>query len=198
MPQSGVTKFETNQSTLIIAEAEATKAKPNSNTFVGSCISARTKAAENAEVLFECCERLQAHNRRIKEYVAIYDTETVHEALEGGFLGMGCNDRKLIAAVCTRTKSQLQRTAKRYREAYDKDIREEVMDETGGGYRKLMYFLMSSSEGYIADIIELACNEAAILEFGCDEICLLEVRCPACGACVACPCCKSGTRTHAL
>jgi len=41
--------------------------------------------------------------------------------MNGGFLGLGCNDRKLIAALCTRTKPQLQRTRKQYRELYDKD-----------------------------------------------------------------------------
>ena len=49
------------------------------------------------------------------------------------------------------------------------------MGETGGSYKRLLYFILPSPEQYIADIIDMACNEAAILEFGCDEICLLEV-----------------------
>ena len=62
-----------------------------------------------------------------------------------------------------------------HRDLYDKDMREEVQDETGGGYKKLLYFILTAPDAYIADIIDMACNEAAILEFGCDEICLLEV-----------------------
>jgi hypothetical protein len=54
-------------------------------------------------------------------------------------------------------------------------MRAEVQGETGGAYRKLMYFVLAAPDAYIADIIDMACNEAAILEFGCDEICLLEV-----------------------
>ena len=37
--------------------------------------------------------------------VAIYDSQTVNEAMNGGFLGLGCNDNKLIAALCTRRTS---------------------------------------------------------------------------------------------
>lgn len=160
---------------LSIAEAEAMKAKPNKSTFIGSVLLAKEKASENAEVLEQCCTRLQAYNRRLKEYVAIYDCQAIDEAMNGGFLGLGCNDNKLIAAVCSRTKAQLQRTKKQYRDKYDKDMREEIQGETGGGYRKLMYFILAGADQYIADIIDLACNEASILEFGCDEICLLEV-----------------------
>ena len=57
---------------------------------------------------------------------------------------------------------------------YDKDLREEIQGETDGGYRKLMYFILSSKEAYIADVIDYACN-AGVLENGCDEIALLEV-----------------------
>ena len=53
---------------------------------------------------------------------------------------MGCNDAKLIACLLTRTKAQLQRTKKRYREKYDKELRSEVEDETSGSCRKLMHF----------------------------------------------------------
>ena len=38
--------------------------------------------------------------------------------MKGGVLGLGCNDKKLIAVLCTRTKSQLQRAARKYRALY--------------------------------------------------------------------------------
>ena len=172
--ESGVTKTEAAGARLNIAEGDATKAKAKSTTFIGTIIKARGKVPENAEVMADCCTRLQAYNSRVKEYLAIYDCEAVNEAMNGGFMGLGCNDNKLIAALCTRTKAQLQRTKKTYRDKYDKDMREEVMDETGGSYKRLLYFILPSPEQYIADIIDMACNEASILEFGCDEICLLE------------------------
>jgi hypothetical protein len=173
--EEGVTETERAAESLSIAEAEAMKAKPNAETFIGSVLLAKERAAENCEVLAECATRLQAYNERIKEYVAVYDALAIDEAMNGGFMGFGCNDNKLINAVCSRTKSQLQRTKKQYRDKYDKDMREEMMGETGGGYRKLLYFVLAAPDAYIADIIDMACNEAAILEFGCDEICLLEV-----------------------
>ena len=51
---------------------------------------------------------------------------------------IGCNDHKLIAAICTRTKLQIQRTKRTFRNKFDKDLREEIQQETGGGYRKLL------------------------------------------------------------
>ena len=49
------------------------------------------------------------------------------------------------------------------------------MGETGGSYKRLLYFVLAASDAYIADIIDMACNEASVLEFGCDEVALLEV-----------------------
>ena len=140
--EEGETVLTTNKVSLQIEEAEATAAKPGDATFISSVLKARKEAAENAEAMKTCAERLQAHNRRLKEYVSIYDCEAVNEAMNGGFMGLGCNDAKLIACLLTRTKSQLQRTKKKYREMYDKDLRAEVEGETGGAYRKLMHVLI--------------------------------------------------------
>ena len=172
----GEERVDTAKVNLTIAEADAVKAKPGTETFISTVLKARAEAADNPEILADCCTRLQAHNRRLKEYVAIYDAATVDEAMNGGFLGMGCNDNKLIAALCTRTKSQLQRTRKAYRSKYDKDMRKEVNSETGGAYRKLMHFALAGREEYVADIIEHACERGLSGLFdGCDETALLEV-----------------------
>ena len=113
--ESGVTEVAFTKISLNIAEVESLKAKPNTETFIGSVLKAQEICATVPEVLLECCTRLQAYNERIKEYIAIYDSATVDEAMNGGFMGLGCNDNKLIAAMCTRTKRQIQRTVKAYR-----------------------------------------------------------------------------------
>ena len=69
--EAGVTQTEAATEKLSIAEGDATKSKPKSDTFVGSVIKAREKAGDNGEVMSECATRLQAYNRRVKEYVAI-------------------------------------------------------------------------------------------------------------------------------
>eukprot|EP00322_Chrysochromulina_rotalis_P026845 CAMPEP_0115866008 /NCGR_PEP_ID=MMETSP0287-20121206/20027_1 /TAXON_ID=412157 /ORGANISM="Chrysochromulina rotalis, Strain UIO044" /LENGTH=1093 /DNA_ID=CAMNT_0003320561 /DNA_START=29 /DNA_END=3309 /DNA_ORIENTATION=- len=167
----GVTEVEQAKETLAIGEVESVKAKAGNETFVGSVLKARAECAEDAAVMEDCATRMQVHNRRLKEYVAIYDCQTVNEAMNGGFLGLGCNDRKLIAALCTRTKNQLQRTRKQYRSMYDKDLRAEVKGETGSGaYGRMVFFALASHDEYVADIIDLACKG-----FGCDETALLEV-----------------------
>ena len=169
--ETGEVETEVVKDRLEIAEQDAVKTKAGNETFIASCLKARAEAAEDETVMLDCCTRLQAHNRRLKEYVAIYDSETVNEAMNGGFMGLGCNDEKLIAALCTRTKGQLQRTRKQYRKLYDKDLRSEVKGETGSGsYGRMMYFAMAGADEYVADIIDLAC-----VGMGCDEVALLEV-----------------------
>ena len=72
-------------------------------------------------------------------------------AENGGFLGLGCNDDKLIAALCTRTKSQLTRTRQRYRAMYDKDLRAEVKGEADSrSYGRMMFFAMAAPDEYVA------------------------------------------------
>ena len=174
--ESGVTEVEQANVNLTIAEADAVEAKPGSDTFISSVLKARADCADDDAIMADCCTRLQAYNRRLKEYISIYDAQTVNEATNGGFLGLGCNDTKLIAALCTRTKSQLQRTCKQYRNLYDKDMRAEVDDETSGGYKKLMWYALAAADEYIADIIDRACDVALIgPDLGCDETALLEV-----------------------
>ena len=122
----------------------------------------------------DCCSRLQAYNQRLKEYVAIYDSQTVNDAMTAGWVST--DDAKLIAALCTRTKSQLQRTRKQFRQLYDKDLRKEVSSETSGSYRKLMFYALAAPDEYIADIIDRACDVALLgPDWGCDETALLEV-----------------------
>ena len=174
--ERGVTRTEAAKDSLDIAEAEAVKTKAGTETFIASCLKARAECADDGDVLLDVCTRLQAHNRRLKEYVAIYDCQTVNEAMNGGFLGLGCNDHKLIVTLCTRTKSLMQRTRKQYRKMYDKDLRAEVKGETGSGsYGRMCFFGMAAKDEYVADIIDLACDASILTSLGCDETCLIEV-----------------------
>ena len=62
------------------------------------------------------------------------------------------------------------RSAHKYRKLYDKDLRAEVMGDTGGAYGKLLYYALASPSGYVADVIDAACQG-----WGCDEIALIEL-----------------------
>ena len=112
---------------------------------------------------------MQQHCRKLKSYVATLDATAAYEAMKGGVLGIGCNDKKLIAATCTRTKSQLAKTAQRYRAIYDRDLRQDVKGETGGNYGRMVYYALASRPQYVAEMISLACNG-----LGCDETILIE------------------------
>ena len=180
--EKGTTRTDNAKQSLEIAEADAIKAKAGNETFIASVLRARAEVPEDVESMSDCCTRLQAHNQRLKAYVAIYDCETVKEAMSGGFMSGGVNDRKLIACLCTRSKKQLWRARKQYREMFNQDMRTCVKESTDGvfltgSYARLMYFAMASADEYVADIIDLACGGSEVVDFetGVDETTLLEL-----------------------
>ena len=140
-----------------MAEEEVEAAEtPEEQSFLGSVLAARK--TDDTDTIEECCVKLQAHNHKLKQYIAVLDAKEAHEAMKGGFCGLGCNDRKLITVLATRTKSQLARTEAKYRELYDKDIRKEVKGETGGDYGRFLYYAMGTRAEYVADMIDVACE----------------------------------------
>ena len=134
--------------------------------FLKSLIEGVAQAGDDDATIAAACTELQEHNRSLKDYVATLDAESVQEAMAG----LGCNDGKLIVSLCTRTKSQLRRTAAKFRELYDKDLREEVNDETGGHYGQLLSLALAPRDVYFADIIDKACKG-----MGCDEETLIDL-----------------------
>ncbi len=128
-------------------EDEQLDGSPDEATFIASVIRARQENSDNAEKMSECVEKLRSHNHLLKQYMAVLDATAAHQAMKGGFIGFGCNDKKLMNVLCTRTKPQLERTEAKYRELYDKDIRKEVKGETGGDYGRLMYYAMGTRGG---------------------------------------------------
>ena len=165
-------EIEDTKDDMLTAETEAVDWSPDKMTFIGSVLEARQQAPENADAMEDACIRLQAYNRAVKNEIATLDALTIHEAMHGGFLGLGCNDRKLIVALCTRTKSQLERTRAKYWALHDTDIRKDICSETGGNYGKMMACALSSGADYVADMIDKACKG-----FGCDETLLVELYC---------------------
>eukprot|EP00308_Calcidiscus_leptoporus_P000332 CAMPEP_0119373158 /NCGR_PEP_ID=MMETSP1334-20130426/23665_1 /TAXON_ID=127549 /ORGANISM="Calcidiscus leptoporus, Strain RCC1130" /LENGTH=1062 /DNA_ID=CAMNT_0007390837 /DNA_START=170 /DNA_END=3358 /DNA_ORIENTATION=+ len=155
-----------------IAEVETLQideTKPTETTFIASVLRARQDHATDAAIMIDCCLRLQKHNRKLKNYVAIADAQAINEAKDEGWIGQ-CNDKKLIAVLCSRTKSQLQRTVKSYFQLYDADLRKVVKGETGGDYGRMMFYAMSSRESYVSDVIDVSCSG-----IGCNEQALVDL-----------------------
>jgi hypothetical protein len=124
--------------TMMHAEAKAVEAGPERHTFLWSVLTARQEQSDNAEVMEDCCTRLQGHNKKLKSLISTSDAHAIKEALvDGGFLGKGINHNKLIAVLCTRTKTQINTTFKRYRNIFDRDMRDDVASEAGGAYGKV-------------------------------------------------------------
>ena len=78
--------------------------------------------------------------------------------MKGGVTGLGCDNRKLIAVLCTRTKASLERTKKAYREKFDADLAKDVREKTGSDYGRMMAYALAAPDAYVADIIHAACH----------------------------------------
>ena len=138
--------------------------------FLQSIADARAASADDPAVLSTCCTKLQEHNAKLKAQIAQLDAEAAHEAMVGGVTGIGCDHSKLIAALCSRTKSQLRDTAKAYVELYGKELRETDKKNASGDYGTLLHLALAPPDVYFADIIDLACGG-----MGCDHDALIEL-----------------------
>ena len=56
--EQGKTRHEVVKENLTIAESDAVKAKAGNETFIASVLKARAEAADNAEIMTDCCARL--------------------------------------------------------------------------------------------------------------------------------------------
>ena len=111
------------------------------NTTVARIVAAKG-SLNDPETKKECCRKLQKLNATLKDRVAAVDAAMARDAMKGGVTGLGCDNRKLIAVLCTRTKASLERTKKAYREKFDADLAKDVREKTGSDYgRKMAYAL---------------------------------------------------------
>ena len=82
------------------------------NTTVARIVAAKGSLTD-PDVKKECCRKLQKLNATLKDRVAAVDAAMARDAMKGGITGLGCDNRKLIAVLCTRTKASLRRRAGR-------------------------------------------------------------------------------------
>jgi len=78
------------------------------NTTVARIVAAKGSLSD-PEVKKECCQRLQKLNATLKDRVAAVDATMAHDAMKGGVTGLGCDNRKLIAVLCTRSRGGCSR-----------------------------------------------------------------------------------------
>ena len=72
------------------------------NTTVARIVAAKG-SLNDPETKKECCRKLQKLNATLKDRVAAVDAAMARDAMKGGVTGLGCDNRKLIAVLCTRT-----------------------------------------------------------------------------------------------
>eukprot|EP00629_Pelagomonadales_sp_RCC1024_P005890 CAMPEP_0119296484 /NCGR_PEP_ID=MMETSP1329-20130426/50594_1 /TAXON_ID=114041 /ORGANISM="Genus nov. species nov., Strain RCC1024" /LENGTH=819 /DNA_ID=CAMNT_0007297417 /DNA_START=138 /DNA_END=2593 /DNA_ORIENTATION=+ len=140
------------------------------NTTVARIVKAQG-SLKDPEVVRECCRRLQKINGLLKDRIAESDAQMARDAMKAGLKGaFGCDNRKLISVICTRTKAALERTKAAYRRKFDKDLAKDMKSETGSDYGKMMAYAMAAPDAYVADVIHAACHG-----MGCDEEALIEL-----------------------
>ena len=76
------------------------------NTTVARIVAAKG-SLNDPETKKECCRKLQKLNATLKDRVAAVDAAMARDAMKGGVTGLGCDNRKLIAVLCTRTSDAL-------------------------------------------------------------------------------------------
>ena len=127
------------------------------NTTVARIVAAKG-SLNDPETKKECCRKLQKLNATLKDRVAAVDAAMARDAMKGGVTGLGCDNRNLIAVLCTRTKASLERTKKAYREKFDADLAKDVREKTGSDYGRMMAYALAAPDAYVADIIHAACH----------------------------------------
>ena len=68
------------------------------NTTVARIVAAKG-SLNDPETKKECCRKLQKLNATLKDRVAAVDAAMARDAMKGGVTGLGCDNRKLIAAI---------------------------------------------------------------------------------------------------
>jgi len=142
------------------------------NTTVAKIVAARG-SLDDPETKKECCRRLQKINDMLKDRIAEMDATMARDAMHAGILKggfSGCDNSKLIAVLCTRTKASLNRTKAQYRAKFDRDLCKDVKSKTGSDYGRMMGHALSDPDEYVADVIHAACHG-----MGCDENALIEL-----------------------
>ena len=115
------------------------------NTTVARIVAAKG-SLNDPETKKECCRKLQKLNATLKDRVAAVDAAMARDAMKGGVTGLGCDNRKLIAVLCTRTKASLDRTKAQYRAKFDADLAKDVREKTGSDYGRMMVYALAAPD----------------------------------------------------
>uniref|UniRef100_A0A672IB55 Annexin n=1 Tax=Salarias fasciatus TaxID=181472 RepID=A0A672IB55_SALFA len=97
---------------------------------------------------------------------AYHDAKEIHDAIKGA----GTNERCLIEVLVSRTNKQIHDMVAAYKDAYGRDLEEDVIADTSGHFKKMLVVLLQvSSPGVLccAGLTDL--YEAGEAQWGTDE-----------------------------
>uniref|UniRef100_A0A3B3U7D0 Annexin n=1 Tax=Poecilia latipinna TaxID=48699 RepID=A0A3B3U7D0_9TELE len=87
-----------------------------------------------------------------------HDAKEIHDAVKGA----GTNERCLIEVLVSRNNKQMQDMVAAYKDAYGRDIEEDVIADTSGHFKKMLVVLLQGTRdesGVVdADLVQLHCS----------------------------------------
>uniref|UniRef100_A0A672IF38 Annexin n=1 Tax=Salarias fasciatus TaxID=181472 RepID=A0A672IF38_SALFA len=103
---------------------------------------------------------------------AYHDAKEIHDAIKGA----GTNERCLIEVLVSRTNKQIHDMVAAYKDAYGRDLEEDVIADTSGHFKKMLVVLLQGTRdesGVVnADLVEQDAQdlyEAGEAQWGTDE-----------------------------
>lgn len=89
---------------------------------------------------------------KLLDFVSFRDSTLIRKACAG----LGTDDSLLISILTQRTKSQIQSINKYYHDSYKLPLKESIIDECNGNYKKFLVYLCESRGEYLAGRIKEA------------------------------------------
>uniref|UniRef100_A0A672IDY7 Annexin n=1 Tax=Salarias fasciatus TaxID=181472 RepID=A0A672IDY7_SALFA len=97
---------------------------------------------------------------------AYHDAKEIHDAIKGA----GTNERCLIEVLVSRTNKQIHDMVAAYKDAYGRDLEEDVIADTSGHFKKMLVVLLQVSSPGVCDGERLNdLYEAGEAQWGTDE-----------------------------
>lgn len=105
---------------------------------------------------------------KLLDFVAFRDATLIRKACAG----LGTDDDLLISILTRRTKLQIQEINKYFHNLYKKSLKETIIDECGGNYKKFLTYICESRGEYLAERVK-----EAMSGLGCDKTLINELIC---------------------
>ena len=115
-------------------------------------------------------EKVRRDNlRRVLKGLCRSPLEYASRELRKAMKGMGTDEEVLLEIICTKTNTQLEELKEKYTEVLDRDLEEDIENETRGDFGRLLIAILAAQREEGIDSIDEEAAEADAQ--GISEIC---------------------------